>query len=252
MIGWITVEEAKLKSGLRLVLAKGSYGGYSESTKNIMYVKKIPYESVPQVPFGENLDLVAWTSVRNNPVAVYDNEPPRNSWLDILNLAERLSPEPRLLPVDSSERALVVGLSNEIMGENGLVWSKRIATVAKTPSTGLRGDIMRKEYRAGDSDASRQLRRMADIIASLAGRLQAQKRAGSCYMVGGALSALDIYWATLSNLFGPMAAELCPIPDPVRARYAQLAPEVAGVFDPILMEHRDYIYRSYLPPMDFG
>jgi len=250
MIQWTTVEDARNGSGLRLVLARGSYGGFSESAKNIMHVKKIPYAAVPQTPFGENLDLVAWTGVRNNPVAVYNDEPPRNSWLDILNLAERLAPEPRLLPADSAERALVVGLSNEIMGEAGLVWSKRISTVAKAgPSPGLRGEIMRREYRADGADADREVRRQADIIAAFGARLQAQKRAGSRYLVGDALTAVDIYWATFSNLYGPLAG--CPIPEPVRSAYVQQLPEVAAVFDPILFDHRDYVYATYLPPMDF-
>ena len=142
MIEWVSVEDAKTRPGLRLVLAKSAWGGYSEVAKNLIHVKKIPYVGVPQVPFGENLELVAWTGVRNNPVAIYENEPPRDRWLDILNMAERLSPEPPLLPAGVMARALVIGLSNEILSENGLIWCKRIVSAADNPSTGLRAEIM--------------------------------------------------------------------------------------------------------------
>ncbi len=250
MVDWVSVEEAKIRPGLRIVLAKDAWGGFSEAVKNMMHVKKIPYVGVPQVPFGENLENVAWTGIRNNPVAVYDNDPPRDRWLDILNLVERLAPEPSLLPRNSRERALVVGIANEILGENGLIWSKRIATVAATPTTGLRADIMKNEYRADGSDAGVQRRRMADVIAMLVAQLKDQKRAGSRYLVGNSLTAVDIYWASMSNLFGPF--EPTPLPEATKAAYSQQVPEVAAVFDPILMEHRDYIYRTYLPPISFS
>jgi len=44
----------------------------------------------------------------------------RTGWLEILNLAERLAPLPGLLPPDPAQRALVVGRSNELLGEWGL------------------------------------------------------------------------------------------------------------------------------------
>lgn len=252
MTDWIALEEAKARPGLRLVLARGSYGGYSQAAQALMHVDQVPYAPVPQTPFGENLDLVAWTGVRNNPVAVYDDEPPRNSWLDIINLAERLSPAPRLLPKDSRQRAEVIGLCNELCGENGLVWNRRIETAAKYKPTGLRADIMAREYRVNAGVVSAAEQRMADIIGELARRLQAQKAAGSRYIVGDRLTAIDIYWAVFSTLIGPMPAELCPIAEDLRAKYATVAPAVAAVRDPILFEHRDYIYQTYLPlPVTF-
>jgi hypothetical protein len=41
-------------------------------------------------------------------------------------LAERLAPQPSLLPVDVMQRALMIGLSHEICGEIGIGCNRRL------------------------------------------------------------------------------------------------------------------------------
>ena len=93
-----TVAEAKDLPGLRLALTAGGPAPWSQAAKSIFQVKHIPYIPVAQHGGQANEDLVAWTGHRNAPVAMYDKEPARTGWYEILMLAERLAPTPSLLP----------------------------------------------------------------------------------------------------------------------------------------------------------
>ena len=123
---YLDVAEARGLPGLRLALTKGAPAPWGEAAKGILSLKGIPYTPVAQYGAQANEALVAWTGHRNAPVAVYENEPPRVGWLDILLLAERLAPDPPLLPADLDQRARVVGLSHEICSEGGFAWSARL------------------------------------------------------------------------------------------------------------------------------
>src|SRR5260370_26830424 len=45
---------------------------------------------------------------------------------DQLILAERIAPEPALIPSNIEDRALMYGYSNELCGENGFGWARRL------------------------------------------------------------------------------------------------------------------------------
>ena len=132
-----TIAQARALDGLRLVL--GAYtiaGPWRESCKRLFDVKGIPYTSVrcsnagaADTSFGAGgsfSELLAWTAQSSAPVAIWADERPRASWIDQLNLAERLAPEPRLIPLDFDARVRMFGLINEIAGEHGLGWNKRL------------------------------------------------------------------------------------------------------------------------------
>ncbi|CAN0410127.1 unnamed protein product, partial [Phaeothamnion confervicola] len=140
-INYVSIAAARALGGLRLVL--GSYaipGPWRESCKALFDVKGIPYTSVrcsnagaSETSFGADgthSELIAWTAQSSAPVAVWEDERPRSSWIDQLNLAERLAPEPCLVPPDFEARVRMFGLINEIAGEGGLGWSKRLILVA--------------------------------------------------------------------------------------------------------------------------
>ena len=119
MAQYIEVEQAVGMSGLRVVLSPGGPGPWSEAAKGILYVKKIPYVKVRQEPAAENVALLNWTKQTTAPAFVYNNERPRTIWNDQLILAERIAPEPALIPSNIEDRALMFGYSNELCGENG-------------------------------------------------------------------------------------------------------------------------------------
>jgi glutathione S-transferase len=251
---WVSVDEARQMPGLRIVLAKGVWAVWGECAKAIFHVKKIPYAPVPQIPFEANPGIVAWTGVRNQPQVVYENEPVRTGWLDILNLAERIAPTPVLLPKDAEQRATVVGMANELCGENGLGWCKRLQAHQPNTASDNTVQIMRTEYGLTEGDVADEAeQRMAGIVSMLAGRLKAQKAAGSHYFVGDGLTALDLYWACFSNLVDPLPHELAPMPQAIREAFNNPGRRVRAVMDPILFDHRDYINLTYLRlPLDFG
>ena len=102
---YVEVRDARTMSGLRLALTVGVPGPWSESAKCICQYKDIDYVPVAQYASRDNDELVDWTGIRNAPIAVYEDEPPRSNFQDIVALAERLQPEPRLIPDDPTERA---------------------------------------------------------------------------------------------------------------------------------------------------
>jgi glutathione S-transferase len=250
---WVPVSEARKMRGLRVVLSKGGWAVWSECAKNILHYKGLKYAPVPQLGFEANPELVAWTGVRNQPQVVYDDDPVRTGWLEILNLAERLAPEPALLPKDSEQRALVVGLSHELCGEWGLGWCKRLQVITPGFQAGA-GEIMKAEYGMTEQTVGAPAeRRMAEIVTMLGRRLQAQAKAGSQYFVGDRLTAIDIYWACFSVLLNPLPHELAPMSEQIRAAFSNPGPVVQAALDPILFKHRDHVYHTYLPlPIDFG
>jgi glutathione S-transferase len=255
MIDWIPVSRARDLSGLRVVLAKGVWAVWSECAKAMLHYKRLPYAPVPQIIFEENVELVAWTGVRNQPQLIYDDEPARTSWLDIINLLERLAPDPPLLPADPEQRAQVIGWCNELAGENGLGWCRRIQMTATETSLvpGTAATIISSEYGGQMGDVSRAERRIADIVAGIAKTLRRQEALGSQFLVGKTVSAADLYWACFSNLVGPFPMDVCPVPQDLHAGFAQVGSTVSKALDPVIFRHRDAIYRDYLElPLCFG
>ena len=115
---YISVEDAIKRPGLRMVVVGGVPSPWGEAAKGILHIKRIDWAAVRLVYDSEALK--DWAGERSGPIAIYDNEKPRSRWNDILLLAERLSPEPALVPKDAADRALTFGLAHEICGEGGL------------------------------------------------------------------------------------------------------------------------------------
>lgn len=250
---FVEIDEARSMPGLRLVVPRGHWALWSEFVKSFLWIKKIPYVAVTQHGFQDNPELVAWTGVRNQPQVVYNDESVRTNWLDILNLVERIEPKPALLPQDSYERALVVGLANELCGEWGFGWCRRIQLSAGQSYGANYARIMKQNYGQTDSNAFAAEQRCADIVSAFAARLHRQRDAGSRYLVGNSLTAVDVYWACSSNLIGPLPLAQCPMGEQLHHAFANPGPVIGAVMDSILFEHRDYIYHHYLQlPVDFG
>ena len=129
MAEYIDVERARAMSGLRLVLTPGVPGPWSEAAKGVLYVKKLPYVKVRQELGGENRALLEWTAQASAPVMAWNEEWPRSLWNDQLYLAERLQPDPPLVPANLEDRVLMFGYANEICGVNGFGWSTRVMII---------------------------------------------------------------------------------------------------------------------------
>jgi glutathione S-transferase len=250
---YVDIETARKARGLRLVLTRGVPGPWSESAKGIFWVKRIPYLRVAQEAGGANTGLVEWTGSANAPVAVYDDEPPRSGWIDILRLAERVGREPALIPEDPHLRATMFGYANELCGELGFGWNRRLTLIDRMlPRDGdpLRGEgpaqTLGRRYGYSRDAAAKAPARSAAILAGLSALLREQYAAGRRFFVGNCLSALDIYWAAFAALVDPLPPDLCPMPDYLRPFYVLEAGEARAAVDPLLLEHRDRVYHDYL------
>jgi glutathione S-transferase len=248
---FVPCEEARRRPGLRLVVVGGVPSPWSESAKGILYMKRIAYVAVRMNP-GDPA-VAEWTGEVSAPVAMFDDEKPRSGWAEILLLAERLAPEPRLVPEDPERRAWLLGLSHEICGELGLGWCRRLVGIhASFDSDGAVGfakpiaEYLAPKYGYRPDNGAEARRRVIELLGLLAGRLHAQRDAGSGYYLGAEPSALDIYSAAFMALFKPLDDALCPLPELLRAAFESLDPATEKALDPILLEHRDRIYREHL------
>jgi glutathione S-transferase len=252
---YLSVEAAQQQSGLRLVLTRGVPGPWSEAAKAVFNLRQVPYQAVEQQGGRSNPELVAWTGHRNAPIALYNNEPPRVRWLEILDLAERLGSGASLLPSDTSERIMMVGLSNEIAGENGFAWNARLlmldAGVASQGTGVIAKNPMYNEYQYSQDKQKIARQRVVTFLDFLTQRIKDQAAAGSDYLVGNSLSAADVYWACFSNMLQSLPAEQNPMPDGLRNSWAVLARSLDG-YDPQLIVHRDRIFARHLQlPLSF-
>jgi len=243
---FIDTAQAKQRSGLRLVTVGGVPSPWSESAKGIFHVKKIPFAGVRFNP--ADTETRAWTGCDNAPVALFADETPRSGWAEILLLAERLRPEPRLIPEDPEQRARFFGLAHEICGEMGLGWSRRVAGVHDSlESDGKAGfpkaiaGYLGSKYGYRGDNGPECRRRAIDVLNLLARCLDGRR-----YYLGDALTALDIYSAAFMGILAPLDPENCPMPDMLRNAFESKDPDTAKALDPILLAHRDFIYREHL------
>jgi glutathione S-transferase len=249
MVEFVSVEEAKTRSGLRVVMVGMVPSPWGEAAKGILYHKKIPYVAARLSMEGPAVK--EWTGHDSAPIAVYENEAPRTGWAEILLLAERLSANPPLIPASPEDRALLFGLSHEICGEDGLGWSRRLSGVHRS----LRGDdgfprsvaeYLGAKYGYRGDNGEPAGRRVIGLLGMFASRIARQRQRGSRYLIGDALTAADIYLATFMGLFAPLPNDVCPMPDVFRAGFTAMDDATRAAVDPILLEHRDEIYDKYL------
>jgi len=248
---FVELEDAKRRGGLRLVTVGGVPSPWSEAAKGILHVKRIPCVLVRMNP-GDPA-VPAWTGSASAPVAMYENEAPRSGWAEILLLAERLAPETPLVPDDPTERALLMGYAHEICGEMGLGWCRRLAGVHDSLETeGKIGfpvpvaQYLGPKYGFRPEQADEDRRRVRDVLGLLSRRLHEQRERGSRFYLGDRLTALDLYSAAFMVMGSPLPEEQCPMPEMLRKAFSQMDPETEKALDPILLEHRDFVYREYL------
>lgn len=246
---YVSVEQAIAGSGLRMVVVGGLPSPWGEAAKGILHIKRIAWSAVRLSYDSE--PLKQWAGQRSGPVAVYNGERPRSGWAEILLLAERLAPEPAVLPTDAAERALAFGLAHEICGEAGLCWSRRLQMV----DAGLHehggfaprvASYLGKKYGYSPEAGAAAAARVAALLQMLAARLHAQRAAGSSYYLGERVSAVDVYSATAMAMFRPLPSGQCAMDAATRRIFDFREPLTEAALDPILLAHRDRMYAEHL------
>ncbi len=191
--------------------------------------------------------IQAWTGEPNAPVALLDDEPALAGWAEILALAERIQPQPRLIPADPALRSQMLSLCHEVMGESGLVWSARLAAIDfSLKSGGQRGFPVpvaqylghRYGYTAGCGEAVTQ--RVSQILTTLSAQL-----GSGPYILGEQLSALDIYTTSAIDALALLPDAQCPMTASNRAAFETMS---IGVAVPAaLLAHRDMMHEMHIP-----
>jgi glutathione S-transferase len=253
MANYIDLKEAIDMPGLRLVVITTTPSPWGEAVKGFFHVKRIPYIPVRH-PMGKDQALLrSWTAQESAPVAVYNDERPRSTWAEQLYLAERLNPDPPLIPSAIDDRMRMFGWCNELAGENGLAWSRRELIFhsalggadAEDPLRAVLRSMARK-YNYSEQGAQAASRRIVEILRGLSEIFAGQHALGRKFLIGEQLSALDIMWAAFAVMIKPLPEELAPMAPAMRANFTNTDPAIGEAVSPALMEHRDFIYRQYL------
>lgn len=256
MAQYVELEAARALPGLRLTLVQGHAGPWAEAAKGIFYVKKLPFVRVRHDMQDADYvhQLQAWSGQTSYPIAIYDDESPRTTWTGILFLAERLAPDPPLIPTNAKDRALMFGYSHELCGEEGLCWAQRLMGFERGLASGplgkkvpLTSPAFQQKYGYSPGAAAAAPQRLVDIMRLFSAQIAEQYAQGRRFLVGDRLSALDIYWATFFSRLFPLPEEHCAME--LRTEFIEMLsnhPLIMSASDPILFQHRDFIYHSYL------
>jgi glutathione S-transferase len=246
---YISVEEAVQRKGLRMVVVGDLPSPWGEAAKGILHIERVEWAAVRLVYDSEAMKQ--WAGQRSGPVAIYDDEPPRAGWNEILLLAERLAAAPSLLPADPAARAAVLALGHEICGEGGLGWSRRLQLIqAGLENAGGFPEQVAKylgrKYGYRPETAAAATARVVQLLGMLAARLKTQEERGSRYYVGDSLTAADVYGATFMALFRPLPQEQCAMSASIRAAFETRDAHTEAALDPLLFRHRDMMYARHL------
>ena len=125
----IDIEQARRASGLRIVTLAHVPSPWGEALKGILHIKQLPHARVGHIFGSPTTTLQEWSGQDSFPVMAWNDERPLSTWIDQLNLAERLAPTPRLIPERLEDRILMFGYCNELCGENGIGWTERLRGV---------------------------------------------------------------------------------------------------------------------------
>jgi len=248
-ISYLSVEEAVSRPGLRMVVVGNVPSPWSEAAKGIFRLKGIQWTAV-RLSYDSKL-LKEWAGERSAPVAIYNDEPPRSGWDDILELAERLAPAPALLPHAVEQRETVMQLGRDICGKHGLGWTRRLHMI----HAGLHGEggftpevsgYLAKKYGYTPEAGANADARVGQLLKMLSERLKAQRGAGSDYLVGDSVTAADIYSATFLALLRPLPESVCKMDSSTRKAFELRGPDSDEALDESLLAHRAMMYERHL------
>jgi glutathione S-transferase len=250
---YTSIDDAIERPGLRMVVVGGIPSPWGEAAKGLFHLKGLDWAAV-RLDYTSDT-MKQWTGGRRDgPVAIYNDEPPRHTWDQILLLAERLAQEHALLPKDPAERALAMGLAHEICAEGGLGWTRRLQLI----HAGLAGDgtmggfppkvaaYLARKYGYRPQDAPCYGPHVTGLLDMLTARLRSQHAAGQRCLLGNQVTAVDVYSATFMALFKPLPEAQCAMDPATRGAFETLDAATTQALSPELLAHRDWMYERWL------
>ncbi len=250
MIEFVEVAAAREATGVRIVVAGFIPSPWSEATKGLFRIAKVPVVAVRSL--RGNPEIAAWTGVDNVPIVLHEAEPARTNWAAITGLAARLAGPDVLLPSEPRARADMMGLLEMIAGEDGLGWNGRLAMIDTSISAGRGFPVpvagyLAKRYGFAPDTLAAVRDRVAAQLGILRERCIAQRALGHAYLAGPTISALDIYAATFATPLTELSEAACPKLSPmVRAGFDTARERLGDLLPPELAAHRAMILEQHL------
>lgn len=248
MSRFVSIAEAREADGLRMACIRKIPSPWQEAAKGIFHVKGLECLYAAQGEGDVENAIAAWAGDSSIPVVAYRKEKLRTGWAEILLLAERLAPEPSLIPADAGQRAWMFGLSHEICGEMGIGWCMRLlmlrAGMDHSGSVSLPPEpaaMLAAKYGFNPTHVAAAEDRVVGVLGALDEALGDAE-----YFIGGRLSALDVYWATMANLITPLDPDRLPMSSFMREIYASKNERVLAALSPALRAHQERIYERHL------
>jgi glutathione S-transferase len=190
-----------------------------------------------------------WNGARNLPAVLFDDEPVRTGWAEILSLVERLAPEQPLIPANADERVRMLGLCHEVMSEGALLWCARLLAIeAGIATEGREGfplqaaRYLAPRYGQGTVPVAQVRERAEEVLALLDAEFA---RSSGPYYLGRRISALDLYSAVAMNALVPLPDAVCPLVPPMRAAFEWMGKHLAGAMPQSVLAHRDYVVSHH-------
>ena len=249
MAEFVSIAAARGAPGLRLFGLRGVPSPWTEAAKGIFHVKRLDFLHGARAEDEPPDALSAWAGDVGVPVVAFEKEKLRTGWAEILLLAERLAPEPALVPTEPEARALFFGLAHEICGEMGFGWAYRLLLIRD--SLGHAPDGQGFPPRVGEHLAVRYgfnprsvaiaKQRAIDVLSLLSRRIESRP-----FLLDETFTALDIYWATFANLVTPLPPEELPAVPMIRAAYTCRDADVLGAVSEKLRAHQRIVYERFL------
>lgn len=245
-IPFVSVEEAKSRPGLRMVVVGKVPSPWGEAAKGLFHLKGLDFVAV-RLAYDDPA-LKEWAGQLSGPVVFHDDEPPRSGWAEILMLAERLAPSPPLLSLEPNARGRAIELANDFCGERGLGWTRRLQLVHASSGKlgGFPGRVaayLGGKYGYDPAQASGYTPRVRELLGKLAAALRASR---GPYYFGDTLNAVDVYSAAFMALFKPLPEAQCAMEPWGRAAFEYLDDATRAALDPALLAHRDMMYARHL------
>ncbi len=247
----VDFETARAARGLRIVWPEKIPSPWSQAALGLFDMKGFDYLLVPFRPFAPAVR--EHTGSINAPVVLFDDEPARTGWAEILALAERLGGRVSLVPEDDDRAVWMYGLSHALMSEGGLGWSVRTLLTHASVTTGGRegwpapvAAYLAPKYGYAPDRVPAARARAIRVLGLLARTLAESEAAGHPYLLGPAPTALDVYAATSLGVMVALPHETCPMPDVLRHAISTLDAEVRAAVPASLLRHRDLMYARHL------
>ena len=244
MRDYVGTAEGRAAKGVRVTIVRGVPSPWGEAVKGLLHVKGLDW--LPVSFDAQDEALAAWTGEASAPVAMFDDEAPKSGAVEIMQLIERVAPDPVLVPEAQAHQ--VVQMAEQLLGQGGLAWSRRLQQVhaglikGAGFSAGVAGYLAAKygyQAEAGESYGETVvalLRAFSELLAASDGP----------YLFGVEMCAADIQLACVIGLFAPLPQEVCAMHPKARAAFETMDEETRSALAPNLLAHRDLMYATHL------